>query len=142
MTVLPWLIKGFFMFLLEVGFIVDALGIYLLFQCKFRKKIHRIILSFTSLLTIILILHSLITDVCQLNSCLKKQMKTILHINCTVNSGVFITYYITIAVLTLDRLVCLVNSVIYRVRSSKTKKIMTILICCCVLYVLSLSPFL
>ena len=109
MTVLSWLIKGFFMLLLEVGFIADALDIYSLFQSKFREKIHRITLSFTSQLAIMLIFHSLITGVCQLNSCLKKQMKTMFHISCTGSSGGFMTFgwiYIAIVVLTLDRLVC------------------------------------
>ena len=91
------------------------------FNVNFEKKVHRINLSFSSALTTIPIVHSLIISVCQVDR-LKKQMKSLLHINGTISSGEFITYYFTIAVLTLDRLVCLVNPVKYTVRWSKAKK--------------------
>ena len=141
MDILLWFIKGFLVLLLLLGFIANTMGIYLLFQCKSRENIHRIILLFSSALTLMLILHSLITGICQLNS-LKKQMETVLRINRTISAGIFITYYLTIGVLTLDRLVCLVYPVQYKFSKSKTKKVIAALVGCCALGALSLFPFL
>ena len=141
MAIIFWFIEGFLVLLLAVGFIANTVGIYLLSQCKSRENVHRIILSFSSTLTLMLIVHSLITGVCQLES-IKKQMEIVLHTNRTISAGVFVTYYFTIAVLTLDRLVCLVYPVKYRLSRSKAKKAMMALAGCCVLGLFSLLPFL
>lgn len=141
MDILLWFIKVLLVFLLLLGFIANTLGIYLLFHCKSRENIHRIILTFSSALTLMLILHSLITGVCQLDS-LKKQMETVLHINRTISAGVFITYYFAIAVLTIDRLICLVYPVKYKFSKSKTKIVLAAFAGCCALGALSLFPFL
>ena len=141
MAIILWLIKGCLVLLLVLGFAANTLGIYLLFQCKSRENVHRIILTFSSALTLMLITHSLITGICQLESTNKK-MEIALHSNRTISAGVFITYYFTIVVLTLDRLVCLAYPVKYRLTRSKARKVMTILAGCCVLGALSLLPFL
>ena len=141
MAIILWLIKGCLVLLLVLGFVANTLGIYLLFQCKSRENVHRIILSFSSALTLMLITHSLITGICQLDSTNKK-MEVALHTNRTISAGVFITYYFTIVVLTLDRLVCLVYPVKYRLTRSKSRTVMMILAGCCILGALSLLPFL
>ena len=141
MATILWLIKGCLVLLLVLGFVANTLGIYLLFQCKSRENVHRIILSFCSALTLMMITHSLITGICQLDITNKK-MEIALHTNLTISAGVFITYYFTIAVLTLDRLVCLVYPVKCRLTRSKPRKVMMILAGCCVLGALSLLPFL
>ena len=141
MAIILWFIKGCLVLLLALSFVANTLGIYLLFQCKSRENVHRIILSFSSALTLILITHSLITGICLLDITNKK-MKIALHTNRTISAGVFITYYFTIVVLTMDRLVCLVYPVKYRLTRSKSRKVMMILAGCCVLGALSLLPFL
>ena len=141
MAIIFWFIEGFLVLLLAVGFIANTVGIYLLSQCKSRENVHRIILSFSSTLTLMLVVHSLITGVCQLES-IKKHLEIVLHTNRTISAGVFVTYYFTIAVLTLDRLVCLVYPVKYRLSRSKAKKAMMALAGCCALGLFSLLPFL
>ena len=129
---------GFLVLLLIAG-IVNILGIYLLYQLKSKLKEHRLLLCFLSGTTIVIVLLESVYWIGEVVG-LEEYSSRLLQVIIIIDLGVFCTYYLTLLVLTLDRLFAVSYPFAYK-RLLNIKKIYFAMVACWISGTLSSIPF-
>ena len=125
--------------LLIIAGVVNILGIYLLYHLTSKLKEHRALLFFLSGITIVTILLESIYWIGEMAK-LQENSSRLLQVITIIDLGVVCAYYLSLFILTLDRLFAVSYPFAYK-RLFKVKKVYLAMVVCWISGTLSSIPF-